>query len=144
MKLVLLLYYNYCMRPFISSPVAQLVSAWYLYDSSYVMPRSRVRASPGENILCRNWTKKYYYFYFIERNYNFLKCKIKLFQYIYLICAIRNNYSYVYKSSLYYNSRRVTYLCNFLIFIVANKGNTLLHSIYFMINVYSWLKHNVI
>ena len=36
------------------SPVAQLVSAWYLYDSIHryitveVMPRSRVRASPGE------------------------------------------------------------------------------------------------
>ena len=40
-----------------SAPVAQLVSAWYLYDSNlfnqrwitwaWVMPRSRVRASPG-------------------------------------------------------------------------------------------------
>ena len=41
------------------SPVAQLVSAWYLYDSIHryitveVMPRSRVRASPGELFSCK-------------------------------------------------------------------------------------------
>ena len=48
---------NFRSAPYISAPVAQLVSAWYLYDSIHPkltgmlrcyedMPRSRVRASP--------------------------------------------------------------------------------------------------
>ena len=49
--------------------MAQLVSAWYLYDSIHryitveVMPRSRVRASPGELISDKFDNNKFAYSY---------------------------------------------------------------------------------